>query len=270
MHDAGRGGLPGGRAVDRVPRRRPARSSCSPSCAPRTRRWRASTSTPPSATSPSTSGCCHRSRTRRSRSSRTSGRRATACPGSPCSAAQGHPLPVDPHLVVPPRAAAQLVGQLGLRRPVRRQLVRGAHRLPRRPPVRRAARRGRGLPAGHAEEVQRLRARRPRTSRSRSSAPGPRPPRRRSGYGKSLMLSPHAAPGGGRRGVPGGAAGASAAGSAFQRAILRRPGGGVSGRDRDRLGAVLQGLDGACGAPRWRLPKPMPGGRPTARGTRSS
>ena len=61
------------------------------------------------------------------------------------------------HLVLPPRDPPQLVGQLGLRRLQDRELVRGAHRLSRRPPDPGTARQGRRLPAGGTAEVPRFR-----------------------------------------------------------------------------------------------------------------
>ena len=69
-----------------------------------------------------------------------------------------------------------------------RQLVRGPHRLPGRPPDPGAARAGRGVPPRHAAEVPRLRAATAATSRSREFRSRHSAATEAVGYGKTLMV----------------------------------------------------------------------------------
>ncbi len=157
--------------------------------------------------------------------------------------AEGHPLPLDPDLVLPPRAGPLLVGQLGLRRLRHRKLVRGPDRLSRRPPLRRAARRGRPLPTHHAPEVRRLRGLRERPAAGRLPQPAQRGQR-----GGRVRQEPdglsHAAPLGRGRGL------LSRAAPVLERAPLPArlvvgPRRRLHRRDRYRLAPVRRRLDHA-------------------------
>ena len=94
--------------------------------------------------------------------------------------AEDHPPPVHPALELPARDPPQLVGQRRVRRPRARQLVRGAHRVPRGPPRPGAGRPGRRLPPHRRCSATRTTSRRTGTSPCASSARGTTRSRRRS------------------------------------------------------------------------------------------